>query len=353
MPSGCGPRSSASWASGGARVPRGVRAPSRGASGVTVLAASLWGSTSGCSSSSRSVLRGRLPRRTMLSAGARAQEARRSSPAGWGAAAGDEERRSTTTASTTRWVPEPLADGSAVRLDDGLQRLAGRAARAPACRCSPASSSRSPCSPRSRGGRCGGLPAQRHLRPGDRRDRRGLVVLLDGAARSRQQARSTTSSPTRCPCSRARFGPATRSCRPSTRSRRRSVSPRPTSSSGGREIRLGRPIDDALSRWRSRIGSDDLKWAVIAINVQRQVGGNLAEVLDIVANTVRERAYIRRQVKVLSAEGRFSVVILRRCRSSCLVLSGDREPGYIKLAVHDRPGLVCSSAVALIPGCSG
>lgn len=76
------------------------------------------------------------------------------------------------------------------------------------------------------------------------------------------------------------------------------------------EIRLGRPVEDALIAMAVRVGSDDLKWAVIAINVQRQVGGNLAEVLDIVANTVRERAYIRRQVDVLSAEGRLSVAIL-------------------------------------------
>ena len=76
------------------------------------------------------------------------------------------------------------------------------------------------------------------------------------------------------------------------------------------EIRLGRPIDDALVAMAKRVRSDDLKWAVIAINVQRQVGGNLAEVLDIVSGTVRERAYIRRQVNVLSAEGRISVAIL-------------------------------------------
>jgi tight adherence protein B len=76
------------------------------------------------------------------------------------------------------------------------------------------------------------------------------------------------------------------------------------------EIRLGRPIDEALTAMAERIGSDDLKWAVIAVNIQRQVGGNLAEVLDIVATTVRERAYIRRQIKVLSAEGRLSVFIL-------------------------------------------
>lgn len=76
------------------------------------------------------------------------------------------------------------------------------------------------------------------------------------------------------------------------------------------EIRLGRPIDDALTAMAERVGSSDLKWAVIAVNIQRTVGGNLAEVLDIVSNTVRERAYIRRQVKTLSAEGRISVGIL-------------------------------------------
>jgi len=59
-----------------------------------------------------------------------------------------------------------------------------------------------------------------------------------------------------------------------------------------------------------RVGSEDMRWAVMAVNIQRQVGGNLAEVLDIVANTVRERAYVQRQVRVLSAEGRLSIAIL-------------------------------------------
>jgi tight adherence protein B len=76
------------------------------------------------------------------------------------------------------------------------------------------------------------------------------------------------------------------------------------------EIRLGRSVDDAMVEMADRIGSEDMRWAVMAVNIQRQVGGNLAEVLDIVANTVRERAYIHRQVKVLSAEGRISIGIL-------------------------------------------
>jgi hypothetical protein len=50
--------------------------------------------------------------------------------------------------------------------------------------------------------------------------------------------------------------------------------------------------------------------AVIAVNIQRQVGGNLAELLETVAETVRERERLRRHVKALSAEGRLSAVIL-------------------------------------------
>ena len=76
------------------------------------------------------------------------------------------------------------------------------------------------------------------------------------------------------------------------------------------EIRLGRSIDDAMNEMAERVGSEDMRWAVMAVNIQRQVGGNLAEVLDIVANTVRERAYVQRQVRVLSAEGRLSIAIL-------------------------------------------
>lgn len=96
------------------------------------------------------------------------------------------------------------------------------------------------------------------------------------------------------------------------------------------EIRLGRPIDDALTAMAARVNSDDLKWAVIAINVQRQVGGNLAEVLDIVANTVRERAYIRRQVNVLSAEGRLSVAILACLPFGILLYISIVNPDYIE-----------------------
>lgn len=76
------------------------------------------------------------------------------------------------------------------------------------------------------------------------------------------------------------------------------------------EIRVGSPVEEALDALAERAGSEDFRWAVMAINIQRKVGGNLAEILETVAETIRERETIRRQVRVLSAEGRLSVAIL-------------------------------------------
>jgi tight adherence protein B len=76
------------------------------------------------------------------------------------------------------------------------------------------------------------------------------------------------------------------------------------------EVRLGRPIEDALGAMAERVGSEDFKWAVLAVNIQREVGGNLAEILDNVSNTLRERAILRRQVLVLTTEGRLSAWVL-------------------------------------------
>lgn len=76
------------------------------------------------------------------------------------------------------------------------------------------------------------------------------------------------------------------------------------------ETRLGVPLEDALEGVAERFESDDLRWTVMAIRIQREVGGNLAELLDTVAATMREREYVRRQVAALSAEGRLSAWVL-------------------------------------------
>lgn len=76
------------------------------------------------------------------------------------------------------------------------------------------------------------------------------------------------------------------------------------------EARIGMPLEDAFDGVAARFQSKDFAWSVMAIRIQRQVGGNLAELLNTVAATMRERAYLRRQVRTLSAEGRFSAIIL-------------------------------------------
>jgi tight adherence protein B len=76
------------------------------------------------------------------------------------------------------------------------------------------------------------------------------------------------------------------------------------------ETRLGVTIEDALEGVATRMQSVDFDWVVMAIRIQREVGGNLAEVLTTVAATLRERERLRRQVRVLSAEGRLSAWIL-------------------------------------------
>jgi Flp pilus assembly protein TadB len=90
-------------------------------------------------------------------------------------------------------------------------------------------------------------------------------------------------------------------------------SPEPVASDFGRalaEHRLGADLSDALERVAHRTRSEDLGWAVMATRIQREVGGNLAEVLQTTVDTMRERARLRRHVRALSAEGRLSAIVL-------------------------------------------
>lgn len=76
------------------------------------------------------------------------------------------------------------------------------------------------------------------------------------------------------------------------------------------ETRVGRDLASALEETANRMGSQDFVWVTQAIAINREVGGNLAEVLDGVSGTIRERNQIRRQVKALAAEGKLSAYVL-------------------------------------------
>ncbi|MBM3700042.1 MAG: VWA domain-containing protein [Actinobacteria bacterium] len=76
------------------------------------------------------------------------------------------------------------------------------------------------------------------------------------------------------------------------------------------EIRMGLDERAALENMAKRINSELFDWVVLAINIQREVGGNLAEIMDIIANTIREKERILRQIKSLTAEGKLSAYVL-------------------------------------------
>ncbi|WP_040336806.1 type II secretion system F family protein [Candidatus Blastococcus massiliensis] len=94
------------------------------------------------------------------------------------------------------------------------------------------------------------------------------------------------------------------------------------------ETRVGRDINVALQEVADRTGSEDFAWVVQAIAIHREVGGNLAEVLDGVSTTIRERNQIRRHAESLSAEGRLSGVVLMVLPVAVFVLLSIVSPAY-------------------------
>lgn len=76
------------------------------------------------------------------------------------------------------------------------------------------------------------------------------------------------------------------------------------------EARLGKDLDVALDDLSERVASVDLLWAIVAIKIQREVGGNLAELLTTVADTMTQRTRLRGEVAALTAEGRVSALVL-------------------------------------------
>jgi tight adherence protein B len=76
------------------------------------------------------------------------------------------------------------------------------------------------------------------------------------------------------------------------------------------EARLGRPMDDALTEMAARIGSKNFEFVMSAVTIQRQVGGSLAGLFDMVADTVRQRQQFHRKIRGLTAMGRMSAYVL-------------------------------------------
>ena len=95
------------------------------------------------------------------------------------------------------------------------------------------------------------------------------------------------------------------------------------------ETSLGRDLQSSLTDTAERMRSDDFVWIAQAIQINREVGGNLAEVLDQVGETIRERSEIKGHIKSLAAEGKFSAYILMAMPFGIVAMLMVANPGYM------------------------
>lgn len=96
-----------------------------------------------------------------------------------------------------------------------------------------------------------------------------------------------------------------------------------------KEMQYGATVEDALGNWRERMPSEDLDLLVQAILIQRQIGGNLAVILETIVQTLRDRGRIQRQVTTLTAQGRLSGMVIGLLPLVLGVLLYMIEPDYI------------------------
>jgi len=114
------------------------------------------------------------------------------------------------------------------------------------------------------------------------------------------------------------------------------------------EMQLGVPMETALDNLLRRIPSDDLDFVVTAINVQREVGGNLSEILDSISFTIRERVRIKGEIRVMTSQVRASGTLLSIIPGALALVLWFMNPDYL-LSFFDGPSPLCGwAAIGLI-----
>lgn len=131
--------------------------------------------------------------------------------------------------------------------------------------------------------------------------------------------------------------------------------PRPIGEEFGRvlkEMNLGITTEEALNNLAKRVNSDDLDLAITAVLIQRQVGGNLAEVLDNISLTIRERVKIKGQVKTLTAQGRISGIIISLLPIAVGFVISIINPGYVQILFTSSMGkaMVAAGIISQVIG---
>jgi tight adherence protein B len=105
------------------------------------------------------------------------------------------------------------------------------------------------------------------------------------------------------------------------------------------EMQIGIPMEKAMENLLRRIPSDDLDFVITAINVQREVGGNLSEILDTISFTIRERVRIKGEIRVLTATVRTSGIVLSLIPVFLSLALWFISPEYIGTFFEEAPGI--------------
>ena len=129
--------------------------------------------------------------------------------------------------------------------------------------------------------------------------------------------------------------------------------PEPTAREFGRamnETRLGRSPVAALKQVADRMESLDFDWAVLAISIQREVGGNLAEVLQTAADTMLQRNRLRREMKALTAEGRVSAYVLGSLPMFLFAFLFTTRRDYLEPMLESTTGLLALGGAGVMLG---
>lgn len=107
-----------------------------------------------------------------------------------------------------------------------------------------------------------------------------------------------------------------------------------------REVNLGLPFDQSLENMVRRVASDDLELMVTAISIQHQVGGNLAEILDSIAFTIRERVRIKGEIRTLTAQQRMSGMVVGFLPIALFLFLNLVAPAFMAALFDDRIKIV-------------
>jgi len=102
------------------------------------------------------------------------------------------------------------------------------------------------------------------------------------------------------------------------------------------EVQLGIDVEDALGHLLARVESEDLDLVITAVNIQREVGGNLAEILEVIGHTIRERIKLKGEIRVMTSQGRATGYLISFLPIVVAIFLNFIEPGFMNPMFENR-----------------